>query len=121
MDYKLTVSEDRRYINVRLYVPMSNKLSRIIAQELSDLSKQTGIERFFFDLRGAVSEEDVLSSYTMAYEELEAIGPSRSHMSAFLTDPDDKSHDFMETLLRNAGFNVKQFKDRQTALTWLLG
>ena len=121
MDYELSVSEDRRYLNLRLYVPMSNKLSRIIAHAMADLSKQTDIERFFFDLRGAVCEEDMLSIYTMAYEDLEKIGPSRSHMSAFLTDLDDNSHDFMETLLRNAGFNVKQFKDRETALTWLLG
>jgi hypothetical protein len=121
MQYKLSVSDDRRYINIRLYVPMSNELSRTIAHELADLSKQTGIERFFFDLRGVVCEEDVLSSYTMAYEDLEKIGPSRSHMSVFLTDIDDKSHDFMETLYRNAGFNIKQFKDKDTALAWLLG
>jgi hypothetical protein len=100
---------------------MSNELSRRIARELADLSKQTGIERFFFDLRGAVCEEDMLSSYTMAYEDLEKIGPSRSHMTVFLTDIEDKSHDLMETLYRNAGFNVKQFKDRDTALNWLLG
>jgi DNA-binding response OmpR family regulator len=42
-------------------------------------------------------------------------------MSVFLTDVDDKSHDFMETAFRNAGFNVKQFKDKDTALAWLLG
>ncbi len=76
---------------------------------------------FFFDLRGMESQEDVLSSYTMAYEDLEKIGPSRSHMSVFLTDVDDRSHDFMETLFRNAGFNVKQFKDKDAALAWLLG
>jgi hypothetical protein len=121
MEYELSVSDDRRYINIRLYVPMTAKLSRTIAHDLADLSDETKIERFFFDLRGAVSELEVLSSYTMAYEDLEKIGPSRSHMSVFLTDVEDKSHDFMETLYRNAGFNVKQFKDKDTALAWLLG
>jgi hypothetical protein len=36
-----------------------------------------------------------------------------------LTSPNDKSHDFIETVLRNAGYDVKLFVNESEAITWL--
>ena len=37
-----------------------------------------------------------------------------------LVSPNDKSHDFVEPVLRNAGHNVLIFNDEEKALGWLL-
>lgn len=40
---------------------------------------------------------------------------------ALLVSPDDHSHDFIETVARNAGLNVTIFTDLQAAKAYLTG
>jgi hypothetical protein len=40
-------------------------------------------------------------------------------MVALLVDPEDHSHDFVETVGRNAGLNVTLFRDRDAAKQYL--
>jgi len=39
--------------------------------------------------------------------------------SAILTSRDDRSHDMVETFMRNAGYNVRIFTDESAAVAWL--
>ena len=44
---------------------------------------------------------------------------ARSAHVAILVSPDDRSHDFIETVNRNAGYNVRVFRDADAAISWL--
>ena len=79
------------------------------------------INRYLFDSRGAPNVEKVLPNYEFAYKGLESFGFPRNSRSALLVDPHDKTHDFMETLFLNAGYEVKLFHDEAAAIAWLLG
>jgi hypothetical protein len=43
----------------------------------------------------------------------------RAARVAILVRPDDISHNFVETVSRNAGYNVRVFRERKAAIDWL--
>lgn len=120
MDYEISVSEDKKYLRINILKPMTHQIGQASAKDVAKRSQDTGIEIFLFDLRGAPNIEQVLPNYSFAYDDMRELPFSRSHRSALLTDPDDNSHDIVETMLRNAGYLVKQFKQEDAALNWLL-
>lgn len=43
----------------------------------------------------------------------------RDVRAAILVDATDRKHDFVETVSRNAGYNVRVFDDEEAAIAWL--
>jgi hypothetical protein len=43
----------------------------------------------------------------------------RDNRAAILVDPTDRSHDFVEVVSRNAGYNVRVFIEEERAIAWL--
>jgi hypothetical protein len=119
LEYKLSVSNNATYIIINLLKPMTVELGQRCGSEATALGKSTGINRYLFDLRGAPNIENVLPNYHFAYQGLESFGFPRTSQTALLTDADDKSHDFMETLFLNAGYKVLLFRDEAAAVAWL--
>ena len=119
MDYEVSISEDGRYVLVKVNRPMTHELGLECGRAATDLGKRSDIKRFLFDLRHAPNIETVLPNYEFAYKGLESFGFPRDSRSALLTDPDDRSHDFMETLFVNAGYFVRIFSDEKSAVAWL--
>ena len=120
MDYNISVSENEKYILVKVNQPMTINLGRRCGLDATKLGERNNINCYLFDLRGAPNIENVLPNYQFAYEDMDNLGFPRNARSALLTDPDDKSHDFMETLFRNAGFNVRLFSNEHSAIAWLV-
>jgi hypothetical protein len=98
---------------------MTADLRRCSGIDAQDIGKNNNINRYLCDLRGAPNIESVSQNYDFAYEGASEAGLSRNARSALLTDPDDNTHNFIETLLRNAGFMVKIFVNREEAVAWL--
>lgn len=117
--YEITVSADGTHIIIDIMAPMTVELGFQCGREASALGKRMGISRYLFDSRGAPNVESVLPNYDFAYKGLESFGFPRHSRSALLTDPDDMSHDFMETLFLNAGYEVRLFRDEAEAIAWL--
>ena len=86
---------------------------------LSLLGTRHNINRYLFNLRGAPNIENILPNYQFAYQDMDNFGFPKNARSVLLTNPDDKSHDFMETVFRNAGFNVRLFSNESSAIAWL--
>jgi hypothetical protein len=42
------------------------------------------------------------------------------HRAALLVDPDDRSHEFFETVMVNKGYATRLFHDQHKAITWLV-
>jgi hypothetical protein len=119
MDYEVSIPQDRKYVLVKVNRPMTTELGIECGKAATTLGKNNDIKRFLFDLRDAPNIETVLPNYEFAYKGLESFGFPRDSRSVLLTRPDDRSHDFMETVFVNAGYYVRIFSDENAAIAWL--
>jgi hypothetical protein len=120
-DYEVSLSPDRKYIVVNIKTDMTNELGYRCGVDAAELGLQSDIKCYLFDLRGAPNIESTLENYTFAYDEMNDFRFPKDARSALLTDPDDRSHDFMETVFNNAGYAVRLFTDEAAAIAWLSG
>ncbi len=119
MSYAVTLSESRRFLVITVEGSITVELARSFAREASRVSGDSGINRFLFDVREASNVDSVIANYRFAYEDMPALGLSRSARSAILTREDDRSHEFVELAAQNAGYLVRLFSERGAAVAWL--
>jgi len=120
MNNEIKVSDSGKYIIVLVNTDMTRALAEQLGVEATHLGKKKNINLFFYDLRNSVNRESINANYIFAKQEVLKIEPSYLNKIAMLVSPNDKSHDFVETVLRNAGHNVLIFNDEEKALSWLL-
>lgn len=120
MNYEVKVSDSGKYIIVRVNTDMTRALADQTGLEATHLGKKNNINLFLYDLRNSINRETVNANYIYAKQEVQKIEPDYANKIAMLVSQNDKSHDFVETVLRNAGHNVLIFHDEEKALSWLL-
>lgn len=120
MNYEVKVSDSGKYIIVRVNTDMTRTLADQTGLEATHLGKKNNINLFLYDLRNSINKETVNANYIYAKQEVQKIEPDYANKIAMLVSQNDKSHDFVETVLRNAGHNVLIFHDEEKALSWLL-
>ena len=118
-DFEVSVSENGQFIIIDIKGPITNDLGRRCGIAGVELGQTTAIKCYLFDLRGAPNVENTLANYKFAYEEISDFGFPKDTRSALLTDPGDRSHEFMETVFMNAGYVVRLFTDEMSAISWL--
>lgn len=120
MAHTISLSEDKKYILLRVIGEQTRKLSMQQNIESHTLGRQLGINRYLVDLREARNTEPVLDKYSFAYEDMQN-APEIDKLArvAFVVSPDDHSHDFVVTVAQNAGFNVNKFTDFDQAVQHL--
>ncbi|MEO8232119.1 MAG: hypothetical protein ABI638_07535 [Ignavibacteriota bacterium] len=120
MNYEIKLSDSGKYIIVTVNSDMTRALAEQVGLEATHLARKKNINLFLYDLRNSTNRESVNSNYIFAKQDVNRIEPDYSNKIAMLTSPNDKSHNFVETVLRNAGHNVLIFRDKEKALEWLL-
>lgn len=120
MNYEINISDSGKFIEVIVNSDMTRDLAEQVGKEAIYLSRKKNINLFLYDLRNSVNRESVNSNYIFAKQDINRIEPDFANKIAMLTNPNDKSHKFVETVLRNAGHNVLMFNDKDIALEWLL-
>jgi hypothetical protein len=119
MDYEAGLSEDGSHIVVRVNKPITRQLAFEFNQAAAKLALEHDLDAYLFDLRGVVNVESPTYNYMIAYEDAPQMAFSRTARIAVLHDPGDTSHQFVETVALNAGYNMKLFTAEQDALAWL--
>ncbi|HCY75367.1 MAG TPA: hypothetical protein DHV28_05560 [Ignavibacteriales bacterium] len=119
MSYEIKVSDSGKYILLRVNENMTRALAERLGTEALYLGSKKNINCYLYDLRNSVNVESINANYIFANQDMKKLETNPNNKIAMLTSPSDKSHDFVETVLRNAGFNVKLFIDEAEALTWL--
>lgn len=119
MSYEINVSDSGKYIVLRVNENMTRDLAEQLGKEALNLGSKKNITCFLYDLRNSVNIESINANYIFAKQDMKKLEANPNNKVAMLTSPSDSSHDFVETVLRNAGFNVKLFIDESEALTWL--
>lgn len=118
--YEVGVSEDGKYVYARVTrQTITLVLAEAFTRELTKLGGASGIRRCLVDVRGARSVAGVSGEYQYAYEKAEMSGFTHQWRMAVLKDRADTSHDFLQTVMDNAGRMFKLFNDEAEAVAWL--
>ncbi len=118
MKYEIMLSEDKTYLRVRVFDTINEKLSKEFAGEAIKEAKQLNIKKFFIDVRGSRNTSGTFHQYLFGHKDLSRLGLEKLSKIAILTDEDDKSHDFIETVMCNAGYKCHLFQSERSVLEW---
>lgn len=116
---EIKVSDSGKYIIVCVNEDMTRSLAESLGLEAMHLGNRKNINKYLYDLRNSRNKESVNANYIFANQDLKRLEPNPSNKIAMLTSPNDKSHDFIGTVLRNAGYDVKLFVNESEAIAWL--
>lgn len=120
MNHSVRVSEDGKYVILQA----SGQISRLeviqLFAEAHALGAERGLDRYLVDFTECRNTDTVMRNYTLAYEDMKDPRISQSACTALLVSEIDHSHDFLESLMRNAGSDVTLFHDRDLAVWHLL-
>lgn len=118
MSYNVDLSPDGLSVNVRVNVPLTREVALSFTRDAIDLAQRYGVRAILFDVRGHRAVDGMLNQYDYA-RKLEELGLDPASRIAVLVDPDDDSHDFVETTSRNRGVLLKIFYDEHDVHDWL--
>lgn len=119
MKYEIAFSGDEGFVRITVYELITADLERSFAKEAITAAKQNGVLRYLVDVRGVRNVASPLDQYSFAYEDMASLGLDRRARIAVLVGQDDHSHDFIETVFRNAGRTCQLFVDEDDASNWL--
>jgi hypothetical protein len=120
MEYEISIAGNKQYILITVKGEMDIDMTMRYTHESNDLGQAEGIDKFLTDLTQARNKLRVIQNYEFAYEKV-APDPhlNQNAKVALLVSPGDHSHDFVETVLINAGLNIRLFRNRQIAMDYL--
>ncbi len=119
MKYKLTLAESGKYVICQVFEPVTTEFALEFGKAAADASHQHDVSRQLYDVRAVRNVASVHHNYDFAYKDMELLELDNTNRAAILVDPNDRSHDFVEIVSRNAGYNVRVFTDEQKAIAWL--
>lgn len=120
MKYTVSVSNDRRYIVVFIDGPMTTELALKVGKQANQLAQENKINSMLYDLRKSINVQNGFKNYEFGYKDVGSVNFNKANKIALLTDPDDHSHDFIETVMINNGYNVHIFSNQKEAIDWLI-
>ena len=122
MEHEISLSDSGRHVRIRMLKPITRMLSQQCGQDVADMANQLTkgeLHGFLFDVRGVQNVSGVISNYMTVHKDLARFPIFRSVRSAILVDPADNTHDFLETVGRNAGYGFRIFRKDREAIAWL--
>ena len=115
MPYTLSVSPDGAFIEMKIVGTIARESALEQNRAAHALGQETGIDAYLVDATEARNVDSPVDDYEFAHDDMTAPPFSRTARVAVLVSPGDRSHDFVETVLRNAGLDVTLFVDRAVA------
>ena len=124
MEISITVVEDKKYIILKGKGEIISGDPKVLIQpliEAHEFAKKLGIVNILVDVTEAPNALGIIDTYDLVNHTIPEEPAIDRHMRvALLVSPDDHSHDFTETISRNAGFNLTIYRDRAQALASLM-
>jgi len=120
MEYRIKPSKKKDYIVLIVTGEFNGQEMMQVIMEAHTMGNKMGINNFLVDVRKARNVDSILGNYEFAHTKIqntEGLNPG-AHVAA-LVSPGDRSHDFIETVLINAGKPIKLFSDFDEAVKYL--
>jgi hypothetical protein len=121
MDYTISPSIEGTFIilKVKGNITRQGMMQKIF--EAHAFGKQLQVRRYLVDVTEAKNTDEVIENYMFAYSDMqEAEGIDKYARVAALVSPNDHSHDFVETVVRNSGLNFSLFTELNLAERFLM-
>jgi hypothetical protein len=119
MDYEVKISEQKTYVYVRPHKNVTKRLAESYTRDATEMGLKHGIHRLLVDHRGISSVSGTLGKYEFAYENGQKVGLTLDWKIALLRDKDAVEIQFLETVMRNAGYDFRIFTKKEQAIDWL--
>ena len=120
MSYSIFLSDDRKYIVLEITGEITAKAIMQMIIESHAFGAKNQISKYLVDATRARNTSTISENYQFAYGNMkETPEINQNAIVAMLVDPEDHTHDFIETVSRNAGYNAKMFRNREEAITFL--
>jgi hypothetical protein len=94
-------------------------MEKEFAEKAISIAKQHNMSKFLVDVRGTQNVASTLEQYIFGYQNMLQFGLPKDSDISILANADNESHSFIETLLINAGYHCRLFRDEEAALEWL--
>lgn len=118
--YQVGISQNGKYVYVcAIKCPINLQLASAFTKDFVSLGERSGIYKCICDMRGTMSQTGVFGQYEFAYKVTSSIPLSRKWKIAILKDCGDKTVDFLDVVMKNAGFNFEVFENEYDAVSWL--
>jgi len=115
-----TIDEKDKIIHFKIDEPFEINMILDKDKEAYYYSVKYGIKRFLVDLTESRNTADIYDLRSFAQKQTDRFADLRFKMRlALLVLPDDNSFDPLETVMYNAGHQVKQFTDHKEAIGYL--
>lgn len=120
MEYKIRMHESGKFFitEVSGEITAENAPEYIIASR--KFSEKNNIDFNLLDARNATNNSSVLQNYNFGYKDDVVKSSSKTGKIAVLVNENDDSHDFVLTVLKNAGFDIEIFTSFDKASDWLM-
>jgi len=115
MPHTIRLSPDGTYVILKVTGEIDTRTAMAQNMEANAFAKKHGVRKYLVDLVECRNVQSDLDNYAFAYEDMMNAPVDREARIVFLVHPDDHSHDFVETVSRNAGLDVTLFRDRALA------
>jgi hypothetical protein len=119
MDFELCLAPQGDHAIMTNYADVTHPSAVERQRAMQAFSDEHKVTRFLIDTRGKQFVGGPIELYTFVRRTLPDEGYNRHWRVALVTSPDDHSHDFLETVSQNAGYQVMVFKSFTTAQEWL--
>ena len=119
MDYEISIQKRKGYVHINVKQNFTKPMAEQFMTEATALGEQKGIHNLILDIRGVSSESSIADKYTFAHNGGKSIGLTRSWKTVLLADEETEDLKFMETAMRNSGFNYRLLVDEKKAIAWL--
>ena len=118
--YEVGLSPDGSYVFVReIKRAISLDLALRFTSAFTTLGESSNVSRCLIDVRGTKSIAGAMGEYDYAYKKAGPAGLTQKWRVALVKDTTDTTHDFLLTVMDNAGHTFKMFEDEGEAVAWL--
>jgi hypothetical protein len=119
MRFEVSLAKSGKYVVCKVLEPVTTEFALEFGKATVDFSHEYQLQRQLYDCRSVRNVNSVYHNYEFAYKDMVNLELEHDNRAAILVDFADRSHDFVEIVSRNAGYNVKVFVDHDRAVNWL--
>jgi hypothetical protein len=121
MPPNLIIRKGSNYVHAIVTVPTSIEILKELFSGISGAAREWGFTRFLVDFRQAKKITTAGTDFTLANTIAAELGLSPAGTRhALIVKPEARmDFDFVETVFRNAGYNLRVFIDEAAAVEWL--
>ena len=118
MSPNVEVSNRGTYVLVRPGGPTEWNYIVGLLSKAVETASANNLRNYLIDVRGIENGLNIVDQYKIAYDEGQKLGFASDSRVALLVDEGDRSRDFVEVAVRNAGYLCEVFNNESDAVEW---